>query len=358
VSFFASVPVTGLCDAIKDKADNALTTRICDLVANWSKIPGRPGLQQRCMASSVLANMYLRPVDDVLSAEGAGGNSAGKYGRAVRWTDDVWLFGGDRAELRRAQLRLEGCLRALGLSVNTSKTDVLEGGDLVEKVFELELGYVDIALDDPQPNAAPLEMLVAKLIREREAVSRTALRFVCTRIRALRRIDLAEQLADAVPLMPQGADHIARMLRELDLWQSKAEWFLAYAQSPWAALEWAPAQLATMFPSLGDGPTLLVDYFRSVLLSRRVSLPMLAVYSQRLAAWRPSDARDVIRVLAPKESSPLERRVLALSALQAGESRAFIRNLLSQYEDNRPTLDLLESTDYRPPRLVPDFTGR
>src|SRR5438477_3574210 len=53
VSFFSSIPAVTLCDAVLQRARNAVTTRICDLVVNWSKIAGRPGLQQRAMASSV-----------------------------------------------------------------------------------------------------------------------------------------------------------------------------------------------------------------------------------------------------------------------------------------------------------------
>lgn len=358
VSFFASIPPPNLCDAIEQRANNAITRRVCDLIFAWSRIPGRPGLQQRSLASSVLANMYLRPVDDVLRAEGAGGHSAGKYGRAVRWTDDIWLFGTDPAELRRAQLRLESCMRDLGLNMNAAKTNVIGGNDLSQKVFEIELAYIDVSLRQDPPDPRPLELLVDKLIRRRESAERTAIRFVCRRIRNTRRQDLAELLADAAPRMPQGADHVARMLRELDMWAGRSDWYLSYCGSPWAAIEWAPAQMGTMFPADAAGPPAVADFFRQQVVLLRRSLPFLAVACQRLAAWRPGEARDVIRDAARRTIHPLERRILALSALQAGEDRTFVRNLLSQMEDNQPTLLMLQSTDFRPPTLVPDFTGR
>ena len=204
----------------------------------------------------------------------------------------------------------------------------------------------------------PLELLVDKLVRQGEAASRTALRFVCTRIRRVRRVDLADRLADAAPRMPQGADHVARMLRELDMWGGRAAWYLDYCASPWAAMDWAPAQLATMFPANVAGPPRVADYFRQELARNPHSWPLLAVACQRLASWRPDEARDLIRELARRTSHPLERRILALSALQAGDDRPFVRRLLDEFEDNRPTLRLLESTDFRVPTLVPDFTGR
>ena len=53
--------------------------------------------------------------------------------------DDVWLFGREPGRLRRAQLELQEAMRGLGLNMNGSKTDVLEGEDAQRGVQQREL---------------------------------------------------------------------------------------------------------------------------------------------------------------------------------------------------------------------------
>ncbi len=358
VSFFSSIPTQNLCEAITQRARNDLTRRLSDMIVRWAQIPGRPGLQQRSLASSVLANMYVQPIDDLLAAEGATDYTEKTgYGRAVRWTDDIWLFGTHPAQLRRAQVRIEARIRDLGLSMGAAKTQLLHGSRLQEEVFQLELGYIDFSLQSSTPDPRPLEDLVRKLIAAPEAADRTAIRFACVRVRSHRRLDLADQIADAAHRMPQGATDIARMLRELGLWRGRVAWYLDYCASPWAAIEWAPAQLSTMFPADASAPTELTDFF-STQIPLRHSLPFLALAAQRLASWRPAAARDVIRDAVRRATHPLERRVLALAALHANDERAFVRRLLSEFEENQPTLFALEDSGYRALDVVPDYTGR
>ena len=74
--------------------------------------------------------MYLSPVDDFLATFKLPDDSdLIKHfdTRAVRWMDDIWLFGHDPRELRKAQLRLNDLLGELGLHMNYGKTNVVEG---------------------------------------------------------------------------------------------------------------------------------------------------------------------------------------------------------------------------------------
>jgi len=50
--------------------------------------------------------------------------------------------------------------------------------------------------------------------------------------------------------------------------------------------------------------------------------------------------------------------VLALAALAAGEDRNLIRSFLAQFEENKPTLLMLQAVDFRVPPTVPDYAGR
>lgn len=67
VSFFASIPMDAVQASIQDKTSNsAITKRLCEMVGSLGQVPGRSGLPQRSLASAVLANMFVLPLDDVL----------------------------------------------------------------------------------------------------------------------------------------------------------------------------------------------------------------------------------------------------------------------------------------------------
>ncbi len=53
-------------------------------------------------------------------------------------------------------------------------------------------------------------------------------------------------------------------------------------------------------------------------------------------------ARDYLRDLVRVADHPHERRIIGLAAASAGEESAFIRQLLSEYEENQLTLAILE----------------
>src|SRR5450759_2270752 len=143
VSCFASVPIDSLQESIHDHCgSNSVTKSLCDLVQNFSSVPNRSGLPQRSLASSVLANMYLMPLDDVLRHHSrplpVRIGSKVSYHCCARWMDDMWLFGNDPAVARRAQVSLQDAAQSIGLHLNYAKTDVLEGDEVLEAVLEME----------------------------------------------------------------------------------------------------------------------------------------------------------------------------------------------------------------------------
>ncbi len=63
-------------------------------------------------------------------------------------------------------------------------------------------------------------------------------------------------------------------------------------------------------------------------LSREsADFPLLALGAQRLAAWKPGLARDLLHDLVRVADHPQERRVIALAAAAAGEESRFIRRI-------------------------------
>src|SRR6266849_3344106 len=115
VSFFASIPSEHLASTIEQRAGKgAVTERLADMIRSWGAVVGRIGLPQRACGSSVLANLYLRPVDDLLHEFGLADDSwfAGwEQGAASRWLDDIWLFSDHPGRLRDAQVSLQQCLQ-------------------------------------------------------------------------------------------------------------------------------------------------------------------------------------------------------------------------------------------------------
>ena len=78
---------------------------------------------------------------------------------------------------------------------------------------------------------------------------------------------------------------------------------------------------------------------------------------RQLLAGYPDEARDAYREGYRRSSTPHARRVLALSALAAGESRTTIRTWLSTDVENAATLAMLESFGWSGPNVQADFAG-
>ncbi|MEJ7690625.1 MAG: RNA-directed DNA polymerase [Nocardioidaceae bacterium] len=138
VSFFASLPIDSVRGAIQDctpKGD--IPDRLCSFLAGFDEKPGRSGLPQRLFASAAIANMYLKPVDDVLIRHSdtvkirIGGTSLDSQSWA-RWMDDIWLFGKTRPPHGAHRWTLQSVAQDNGMNLNYSKTEVFEGPDLAE----------------------------------------------------------------------------------------------------------------------------------------------------------------------------------------------------------------------------------
>lgn len=355
VSFFASIPIERLIERIYSRTTDGVVARLGSMLRGWARTADRPGLPQRCHASSILANIYLGPLDDTIAQclpPAEEGRSAG----AARWMDDIWVSAMDRGSARASQLRLERTMRDLGLHMGRGKTEVLEGEAMQTAAWAIEHGSVDLALESDPLSRKPLAELVEQIVASPETISRHSVRFAEKRVRDTADFELAEQLATVSHRLPHAADLIARLFRAMNLWETRVDWFLEYAASPWGAVEWSVAQLGTMFPSDAAGVDAVADLFRTRLPLHR-SLPLVAVAAQRLAAWQPVAARDLLRETARDAVDPLERRILALAALGAGEDRSIIARVLGEFEDNRVTLAMLQERHFQHVPANPDFAG-
>lgn len=205
VSFFASVPIERISEDALSVGGGRIGRRLSDMLVGWSAVPGRSGLPQRSTASAVLANRYLRPLDDTLAAVSRRAAPGAKGATSVRWMDDIWIFASDRGQLRRGQVEVESALRDLGLNMGTGKTMVLEGVELVEAARSIEHSAVDVALEAVPPDAEPLDALINRLTSTPESASRTSVHFAATRIRSKHlwsHVDSLLEVADRIPHGP------------------------------------------------------------------------------------------------------------------------------------------------------------
>lgn len=363
VSFFASIPLELVQDTVADRAGSSLvTSRLLHLLDGLDRIPERSGLPQRSLASAVLANAVVEPLDDVLAHHAtplpfeAGKSSSREQMSAARWMDDMWLFTDEVALARRAQAELQAVAHSLGLHLNSAKTEVYEGDQVWAEAMQIQHSAIDQALDR-NSDTTPLEELLDRLIQAPEKASRTSIKFTVKRMRDRGVRYRIDDLVELAPRMPHVADALAPLFRESFTAPSLQEWFLDYARSDWAAFPWSVAQYSHMFTSGRSPQKGTREFFADVVQAPDTSLPLLAVAAQRLAAWDAGEARAAIRAAMSRASNPQARRILALSALGAGESRASVRRWLGQEEENRVTLDMLEAFGFGSPKLVAHFTG-
>lgn len=250
VSCFASMPVDLVLSAIDERvAQGAVSRRLLSLIDGMSKMPGRSGLPQRSLASSVVANMYLQPLDDVLeqyahdvpSLDLLGSKRKSPRRSWTRWMDDVWLFGGDASDLRRAQLELQSVARSIGMNLNSAKTEVLDGEDLYGTALQIEHSAVDGALLT-ENDAKPLEELVDRLLDDPACAPRTSLKFVALRMRKHNSHYRIQELVQLAHQMPHAADSLTPLFKQTFTQSSLQDWFLEYAKSGWGSLWRAPGE--------------------------------------------------------------------------------------------------------------------
>lgn len=362
VSCFASMRIDIVADELQSRVGaSKIVERTVSMLKAWEHVPNRSGIPQRSLPSAMLANMVLSRIDDILEFHSGTVSSDGEARSFARWMDDVWIFGEDPGQLRSTQMDLQTGLQSLGLHMNTGKTQLLEGDEVAAQALNIEHSAVDggflNALVGKPIDEGPLNDLVERLALAKEAANRSSINFATKRMRDHRCFSKLDDLIDVAARMPHGADALARLFRAAGRAQDLVEWYLDYRSTPWAKLEWASAQLGTMFPSHENPGPRLVNHFASVLAAGGTSLPMTALCAQRLACWDAVKARVAIAEAVSRSDNPLQRRVLALAALHAQHNRRLVEQWLSEFEENAVTLEMLKDRNFKALKLVPDFEG-
>lgn len=360
VAFFRSIPVNRVVEDVGVRGGSTMVTGgLESMLHAWDLIDGRSGLPQRSWASAVLANAYLGPLDDLLSVRGRIPRqfvrSLFPHGSAIRWMDDIWLFGSSELALRSAQMELQDAMSGLGLNMNLGKTATHTGDELQAAVESMHHSAIDESLNLLDPDLEPLEALVERLVSEPATSSRTSIRFATTRIRTHELFDLVDEFLPVATLMPHAADHLGRLLKESEHWRDLGDWWTTYRNSRSGKVDWSVAQLGLMFPATEPPPT--DEVFEAVVeeVESVGTLPMFSFAAHRLVSWAKDDARVLLREAAKKTDSALHRRVIGLALNACRVPRAELRSILGQQETTTVTLRLLEERNFRRLLVASDF---
>lgn len=251
---------------------------------------------------------------------------------------------------------LDRIARSLGLYLNSSKTDVLEGEDVATQALEVEHSAVDDAIEN-RSDYRPLEELVDRLLVIPERASRTSIAFAAKRMRDNDHFSRAQELLVAAPRMPHVADKAQRLFKRVFRSETLQDWYLnQYVNSNWARYQWAVAHYGRMFPSHTKPGKALREFFAAAVRDANTNLPLLATASQRLAAWDEKEARSAFRDGLARTSNPHARRVLVMASLGVGESRIFATQWLGADTENNLTLRMLEDQGFSGPKVQKDFS--
>lgn len=353
VSYFASIDSGRLREVvIRATRASRAQRRLLSYLDAFEHATDRPGLPQRSFASSLLANVFLAPLDDLLLARSqpvARARRPSTYS-VVRWMDDIWLFGDDAGALRRSQTEIEAILWDLGLAMNSAKTAILEGDDLRKRARQREHSGVEAQLAVSGGNdVSGLAELVGRILEAPESTARTTYRFVLGRIEEHGLVSMARELTAIAHRAPHAADSLADAFRRLGIWRDLVGWYLEYRGSSWSR-DLACAHFGRMFPSNDPSPhdDVIASFEEDCSTS---DLARVTVALTRLVAWDAGAARSIIRDAARHADHALLRRAFALAALGASAERPFIRKLLRSHPENAALLELIEDRQFTPFRV-------
>lgn len=360
-NFFASIDPEILVDRVTKLSSGPAVDRLSEMLLSWRDHHAQVGIPQRSTASSVLANSFLMDVDKQLEydlgeapADLTGLLSQPSRHKFARWMDDVWAFDFDESSLRSAQVALQDVLHRSHLALNSGKTRIYAGEDLVNTVMKIENSAIDDAL--LSGSSERLEALVDRLIEERERADRSAVSFASVRMRDHNFGYRIEDLLDVAPRMPHAAWPLAQLFRRFVPSSVMQSWLGDYVGGVWDLHQWSLGQYLFTIPAARKPSVRTRDLYVKFASSPDSGLVLTSASISRLSGWDPAITLDLVHDRMKWENDGHLRRVLALGAIGAGAKRGEVRKWLSTHEDCYLTMNMLEDTAFRPIRL-PEYLG-
>ena len=362
-SFFASISVTRILDVLSQKlGKNNGVGVISDVIQQHDGLATRSGIPQRSFASAALANVYMRPIDDLLAAFEQEVPGA----RVTRWVDDINAFA-PAERLYELHLELESRTRQLGLELNGSKSVLADVASLktaqqVEGVTEflfMELRRGEYGQrSEWVKDVDRLVSLRADILTEPANRSTSLLKGTLNALRSEGDFRGALSWLERARHMPHAASAMGRYLRAaihakaVDATAAQ-EQLLEFLESPWAKLDWVAAQLALSIAHNDMTPPYL-ELLRGW-LEESDDPQKVAIAGQRLAKVDPTACRDIVRGRLDATSNPFLIRLMALTLLESGDDRRLVKNALARDPRTSLTAEALERTNWTAKLVATDF---
>ncbi|MFH0903195.1 MAG: RNA-directed DNA polymerase, partial [Pseudomonadota bacterium] len=283
------------------------------------------GLPQGPIASALLAEVFLLPVDKAMA----------RFEGYARYVDDVRLFAKTEAEIRRAVIQLEIQCRERGLIPQVDKCAIREARSLADACAMLPSVGAFADSTDPRLRASVAEKLLRTAVggRPLRVQDKSRTRYVFFRARPSRRL-----LRTACTLLPRHPEHIdafAAFLRQYDYRKSIRDCCLAgLATSPY---EYVQGELWHILARFYRHPKAfhfrarrgLVQQAISVLKNRRCGTALKWGAAHFLCTAEGLDGRHYTRFLRYQDSALLQAVIapcLPTTALERdGVAPTFLR---------------------------------
>lgn len=337
--FFQNIP-HGLLRERLSTVDKDARNTLLRFLRTWNS--SQIGLPQRVLASSLLANLYIEPVDDVLA----------DY-RAIRWMDDIVIFCDTRREAVKAMLRIQEALLPLNLQPNESKTFLIpfdQAEFLLDLIRHRQIEYKLEA--DPDEGEMALAEAWDRLLIDLESADRTQFSFCVTRFLEQEIDEPADIILSNLARLPHLSDHVSRFLRaqlsDPEVLRRITRFLRGYNNQ----FVWQEYRLATLFWHADQLNREQVALVRQRAFNSNTYWAARTIYFRILAKHgSKADARRM-RELSESETNPELARGLIIGASESGHlARSAIKKMARDDRDLETTVKFLLEKDMRVPPI-------
>ncbi len=345
--YFASIPLDALLGKLAEGGSgrhHEALEALRQFLQSWQGLSSQSGLPQRCLGSSVLADFYLRTIDEYLDALGADKTCA-----AVRWMDDIWVFSSNAGTLQRVQVELRDRLSADGLFENRKKSTVCSPHEVLSRLAAVHV-------EEPEGHEKALANTVQRVVRAPADASRTLIRFVCKGIKDGGNDELLQSMLSLWWELQQGSDYIAVAGESSSGRARLVDEFLRRLMDPNPLFEWVLGNYARMFSGVQRRvESGLVD----IVQDRARGSALRALGASALASPGGIRHADALADLAGSVDDALVARSVALTLHGfGGKYHEVAKETLRGFEE----LSVLEAYIERdpeeaPPAEAPSYSG-
>lgn len=203
-AYFSTIPHSILFSELRSlNVDHRAVSAIETMLTHWATVPGQ-GLPIGPDASRLLGNMFLTPVDRVMTA------GAWRY---LRYMDDIRILGRTRRHAMEGLQTLDRECRNRGLALSAQKTAMLVGKEALAEAEDEELARVSYLLRNQRD--AEAAKILRSILKESVDTGRLTRRRAGFSLRRLERLRDAPALRVVLPHLEDFApvsDVVARYL--------------------------------------------------------------------------------------------------------------------------------------------------